>query len=382
MNSRLFSPIKLGQQTLVNRIVVAPMCQYSANDGAAADWHYQHLSQLGYSGAGLVMLEATAVERRGRITHQCLGLYSDECVQTLADVMTRVRRLAGPAKFGIQLAHAGRKGSTHIPWAQKHGPLQPGEDPWQTMAPSAVPFDTHWPAPEPLSVHQMQAVLEAFATAARHAVDIGFDAVELHGTHGYLLHQFLSPLSNQRTDDFGGNLENAMRFPLQVAAAVRAAVPPHVILGMRITGTDWTPGGWTPDDAVKFTQKLKAMSYDYVCVSSGGLVPHAEIPVGPGYQVHLAHKIKQETGIATRAVGMIATPHQAEEIIAAGEADMVAMARAFLDDPRWGWHAADALGVSEQVLAHYPPQYRRAARHVWAGAAQQSANRSDRGKRG
>ncbi len=369
MKSLLFSPITLGKRTLVNRLVVAPMCQYSAQDGAATDWHFQHLSQLGYSGAGLVMLEATAVERRGRISHRCLGLYSDGCAAALADVMAKVRRLSGPTQFGIQLAHAGRKASTHIPWAAEHGPLKPGEDPWITVAPSPIPFDSHWHTPAALDHHGLETVIQSFMQAARRAVAIGFDAIEIHATHGYLLHQFLSPLSNHRTDEFGGNLENAMRFPLQVVTAVRTVVPPEIILGVRITGTDWADGGWTLENAVEFARCLKAIGIDYADVSSGGLVPHANIPVAPNYQVSLAEAVKKQSGIEPRAVGMIATPQQAEDIIASGQADMVAMARAFMDDPRWGWHAAETLGATDQIARHCPPQYQRAMRGSWPGAA-------------
>lgn len=361
-NSHLFSAFQLGPIELTNRIVVAPMCQYSAVDGVATDWHIQHLMQLGYSGAGLVMVEATGVQRHGRITHGCLGLYSDDCEVALSRVIASARRWAGPTKFGIQLAHAGRKASCNVPWHKDGHPLATHEDPWPTAAPSAIPFADDWPAPVQLHKAEIQAVTAAFVAAALRAVRIGFEVIELHGTHGYLGHQFLSPLSNHRTDEYGGSRENRMRFLLELSAMVRAAIPDSVALGVRIPGTDWVDGGWTLEDAVALVRALQSKGVQYVCVSSGGLVPHAKIPLGPDYQLPLAATIKKETGIATRAVGMIWKPQRAEEIIAAGDADMIAMARAFLDDPRWGWHAADQLGAT----VHSPPQYRRARSDRWS----------------
>lgn len=363
-SSRLFSPFKLGPVELPNRIVVAPMCQYSASDGVPGDWHLQHLTQLGYSGAGLVMVEATAVERHGRITHNCLGLYSDDCQFALDRVMATARRWAGPTKFGIQLAHAGRKASCNIPWENRGHPLSAGQDAWQTVAPSAIPFAPEWHTPQELDLAGIETITAAFAEAARRAVEIGFDVIEIHGTHGYLGHEFLSPLSNHRRDQYGGSLENRMRFSIGLTAAIRAVLPSSVALGMRITGSDWTDGGWTPEDAVVLARTLRSAGVDYVCVSSGGLVAHAKIPVTPGYQVPFAAKIKRQTGITTRAVGMITTPQQAEQIIANGDADMIAMARAFLDDPRWGWHAADQLDAT----VNCPRQYERARANVWPPA--------------
>ena len=361
MPSRLFTPIQLGPVELPNRIVVSPMCQYSAEDGSATDWHIQHLSTLGFSGAGLVMVEATGVERRGRISHGCLGLYSDGNEAALSHVIAIARRNAGPTRFGIQLAHAGRKASTRFPWATPAGPLHANEDPWPTIGPSALGFDEGWPAPRALDKAGMQAVIDAFAAAARRAARIGFDLVELHGAHGYLMHEFLSPLANQRTDAYGGSLENRMRFPLAVARALRGALPARMALGARITGTDWVEGGWTVADAAVFAGELRKLGLDYVCVSSGGVVPKATIPLGPGYQVELAAEVKAKSGIATQAVGMISDADQAEAIVAGGKADMVALARGFLDDPRWGWHAADRLGGK----VHCPPQYQRARAPIW-----------------
>ena len=362
--SQLFTPFQMGTLELSNRVIVSPMCQYSADDGVAGDWHLQHLMQLGYSGAGLVMVEATAVERRGRITHGCLGLYSDACEAAIIRVMNAARRFGGSTRFGIQLAHAGRKASAHRPWEMGGGPLGPGDDPWPTMAPSAISFDTGWPVPEALDEGGMERLCSAFHEAASRAARIGFEVVEVHAAHGYLLHEFLSPLANHRNDCYGASLENRMRFPLAVVQTVREALPQNVVLGVRITGTDWREGGWTPDDAVAFVRKLQPLGVGYVCVSSGGIIPSVAVPVGPGYQIPFAAKVKKETGINTRAVGMIVTPEQAEDIIVSGHADMVCMARAFLDNPRWVWHAAEQLGAS----VPYPPPYERAQRTIWPGA--------------
>jgi len=362
--SGLFSSLNLGKVELSNRVVVSPMCQYSADDGVAGDWHLQHLLQYGYSGSGLITLEATAIERRGRITHGCLGLYSDSCEAALSRVINAARRFAGPARFGIQLAHAGRKASACLPW-EGGQPLGPTEDPWPAVAPSPIPFAEGWPIPEALSEEEMERTLNAFVDAARRAARIGFDVVEIHAAHGYLLHEFLSPLSNKRTDMWGGSLENRMRFPLTVASAVRSALPEEIVLGARITGTDWMDEGWQPEDAVEFSRRLQDLGFGYVCVSSGGIIPAAHIPAAPGYNVPFAAKVKRETGLATQVVGMIIQPQQAEDIIASGQADMVCLARAFLDDPRWVWHAAEELNAT----VHYPPQYERARRSAWPGAA-------------
>ena len=359
----LFTSLELGPLTLANRIAVSPMCQYSAEDGSATDWHLQHLMQLAMSGAGLVVVEATAVERIGRITHGCLGLYSDANEAALARVLGAARKVAvDGTRFGIQLAHAGRKGSCQTPW-QGGRPLAEGA--WQTVAPSAVPFTADGPPPTALDEPGLARVLGAFRQAAERAVRLGFDAIELHMAHGYLLHGFISPLSNRRNDAYGGSRDARMRFPLEVARAVRTVVPRGVALGARITGTDWADGGLTPDDAVTSAAALKVAGLDYVCVSGGGAVPQMKIPLGPGYQAPMAAKVRAETGIVTRAVGLIVEPAQAEAIVASGQADFVAMARAFLDNPRWVWHAAERLGAR----VAYPPQYARAAASLWPGAA-------------
>lgn len=363
MSSVLFSPIRLAELALSNRIVVSPMCQYSANDGCASDWHLTHLGMLANSGAGLVVVEATAVERRGRITHGCLGLYSEACETALARVVAHCKRI-GTAALGIQLAHAGRKASARRPWEGGH-PLTAAEDAWETIGPSSIPFGPGWPAPREMTREDLAQVREAFATAARRAVRIGFDAVEMHMAHGYLLHTFLSPLSNKRADEYGGPLAARMRFPLEVAAAVREAMPPGVPLGARITGSDWMEGGLTAADAVAYAEALKNAGVDYVCVSSGGITADTRNPTEPGYNVPIAARIRREVGIATRVVGLIATPHQAEQVVASGAADMVALARAFLDRPHWAWEAARVLGSDVKR----PPQYARAAPAMWPGAA-------------
>jgi 2,4-dienoyl-CoA reductase-like NADH-dependent reductase (Old Yellow Enzyme family) len=361
----LFAPLELGPIALPNRIVVAPMCQYSADDGDATDWHLQHLMQLAMGGAGLAMVEATAVERIGRITPGCLGLYSDANEAALARVLAAMRKVAtGGARIGIQLAHAGRKGSSQRPWDGGR-PLTEAEGAWATVAPSPVPFHPDGPAPVALDEPGLARVLCAFRQAAERAVRLGFDVIELHMAHGYLLHEFITPLANERTDAYGGTPERRMRFPLEVARAVRAVVPTGVALGARITGTDWAEGGLTPDDAVALAAELKSLGVSYVCVSGGGAVPHVKVALGPGYQVPMAAKVRAETGIVTRAVGLIVEPAQAEAIVTSGKADCVALARAFLDDPRWVWHAAERLGAK----IAYPPQYGRAAAAVWPGAA-------------
>ncbi len=363
MTSALFSPIRLAELELANRIVVSPMCQYSADDGVASDWHISHLGMLANSAAALVVIEATGIERRGRITHGCLGLYSDDCEAALARVIAYCRRY-GNAKLGIQLAHAGRKASARRPW-ENGQPLSPADDPWETIAPSAIPFGPDWPAPRAMTPADMDRVRDGFVGAARRAVRAGIDAIELHGAHGYLLHSFLSPISNRRNDEYGGSLAGRMRYPLEIARAVRAVVPRAMPLGARITGNDWVEGGLTPDDAVAFAGGLKTAGLDFICISSGGISADTRPTLVAGTNVEFAQRVKRESGIATRTVGLIATAKQAEGIIAEGKADMVALARAMLDDPHWGWHAAHALGAE---IAR-PKQYQRAAPKVWAGAS-------------
>jgi 2,4-dienoyl-CoA reductase-like NADH-dependent reductase (Old Yellow Enzyme family) len=362
MSSFLFSPIRLADLDLANRIVVSPMCQYSADDGVASDWHLNHLGMLANSGAALVVIEATGIERSGRISHGCFGLYSDDCEAALARVVAHCRRY-GTAKLGIQLAHAGRKASAQRPWEGSQA-LGPGQDPWETIAPSAIPFGPKWPTPKEMTADDMARVRDGFVQAAKRAVRAGIDAIELHGAHGYLLHSFVSPLSNRRSDGYGGPLAARMRFPVEIAQAVRAAMPKGMPLGARITGSDWSEGGLTPDDAVAFAKALKAVGLDFVCISSGGISADTRPTLVANTNVEFAEKVKREVGIATRTVGLIATAKQAEAIIADGKADMVALARAMLDDPHWGWHAAQMLGAE----VARPKQYQRAAPKVWAGA--------------
>lgn len=363
MTSHLFSPIKLAGLDLDNRIVIAPMCQYSADDGCVSDWHMTHLGMLANSGAALVIIEATGVERRGRITHGCVGLYSEAAEVALKRVIAHCHRISA-AKFGIQLAHAGRKGSSQRPW-EGGGPLRQGEDPWETIAPSAIPYGPGWHTPRAMTEADISQVLDAFACAALRAVRVGFDAIELHVAHGYLLHSFLSPIANKRTDQYGGTLENRLRFPVDVMRAVRGMVPSSIPVGARITGTDWMDGGITPDEAVALATAFKSVGCDYVDVSSGAVTAQTRTPTTPGYNVPIAEKIRREAGIATRTVGLIVTPQQAEDIVAAGKADMIAIGRGMLDDPHWGWHAAQALGA--QVTR--PRQYLRAGPALWPGAA-------------
>jgi NADPH2 dehydrogenase len=362
MTSALFSPIRLGDLELPNRIVVAPMCQYSANDGVASDWHLTHLGMLANSGAGLVITEMANVERIGRISHACLGLYSDACEAALLRVVDHCHRI-GNAKIGIQIAHAGRKGSARMPWEDRSGRAG-GADPWECISPSAIPFGKDWPTPRAMTNEDLDRVRKAFGEATRRAVRCGFDAIELHMAHGYLLHSFVSPISNTRNDEYGGDLDGRMRFPLEVARVVRAEVPKGLPLGARITGTDWVDGGLAAEDAVTFANALKQAGLDYVDVSSGAITADAQRAPTPGFNIPFAEKVKKETGMATRTVGLIVTPKQAEAVVAEGKADMVALARAFLDDPHWAWHAAAALGAEVER----PKQYRRASPKQWPGA--------------
>jgi 2,4-dienoyl-CoA reductase-like NADH-dependent reductase (Old Yellow Enzyme family) len=362
MTSQLFTPIALRGLTLPNRIVVAPMCQYSAIDGSATDWHILHLGSFAVAGPGLVMIEATGVEAAGRITPGCTGLYSDANEAAMKRAIDACRTY-GKAPIGIQLAHAGRKASCHVPW-EGGTPLAAGKGAWQTVGPSAIPFDEGWHTPKALDRAGMDKIKAAFVQAAKRAERLGLDLIEMHSAHGYLMHQFLSPFSNHRTDEYGGSLENRMRFPLEVASALRAAWPAEKPFGVRISASEWMEGGFSLDEAVIYCRALKALGCDYVCVSSGGNAAKARIPFAANYQVPFAARIRRETGIATRAVGLIADPHQAEAILAAGEADMVALARGFLDDPHWVWHAAAALGAE----ATYPPQYLRSKPATWPGA--------------
>ncbi|MDM0115395.1 NADH:flavin oxidoreductase/NADH oxidase [Variovorax sp. J22R133] len=352
--SALFSPFALGPLALPNRIVIAPMCQYTADDGNAVDWHMIHLGQLALSGAGLLIIEATAVEKPGRITPGCLGLYSDDNEAALARVIAAIRRHSG-IKVAVQLAHAGRKASSHVPWDGGQS-LRPEEGAWETVAPSALPHAPGEPPPVALDADGLARVKAAFVRAAQRADALGLDGIELHGAHGYLLHQFLSPISNRRDDAYGGSLDKRMRFPLEVFDAVRAAVPAQRMpVGLRLSATDWVDGGWDIEQAIVFAKALQERGCSFIHASSGGVSPQQKIPLGPGYQVPLAERLKAELDIPVVAVGLITEPSQAEEVIAKGQADLVALARAMLFEPHWPWRAAAELGA--QVEA--PPQYWR-----------------------
>ena len=351
--STLFSPIKLRGLTLPNRIMVAPMCQYSSADGEANDWHFTHINSLALSGAAMFCIEATAVEAIGRITHGCLGLWNDATEAALKPILASVRKHSKTA-VAMQLAHAGRKASSHVPWdGGQQIPIEQGG--WQAEGPSAVPHKEGEAPPLALDEAGLQRIREAFVAAARRAERLGIDALELHCAHGYLLHQFLSPISNKRADQYGGSLQNRMRYPLAVFDAVRAAFPADKPVGVKVSCTDWVDGGWDLEQTIAFAKELKTRGVDWVDASSGGVSPLQKIPLGPGYQVPFAQAIREATGVTTMAVGLITEAQQAEDIVASGKADMVALARGMLYEPRWGWHAAAALGG--QVEA--PPQYWR-----------------------
>ena len=360
----LFSPYSLGPLELSNRITIAPMCQYSAVDGLATDWHMIHLGSLALSGAALITLEATAVVPEGRISPSDLGLWSDAHADALAPILAAMRRHS-PIKIGIQLSHAGRKASTNVPWEGGAQIAPDAPNGWQTEGPSAVPHTEGDAAPLALDAPGLERVRDSFVAAARRAHALGFDAIELHGAHGYLLHQFLSPLANHRTDAYGGSLENRMRFPLRVAAALRDAWPRTKALGARFNGSDWVEGGITTDEAVAFGRALHDLGYDFLHLTSGGNVAVAKIPGDqPGYQLPFAAAVKAAIpDTVVIAVGMIVDPHQAEAIVASGEADAVGVARVVLDNPNWPHHAALALGAPEDL----PKPYERAGKGFWPG---------------
>jgi len=346
----LFTPLVIREIVFRNRIGVSPMCQYSSQDGFANDWHLVHLGSRAVGGAGAVIAEATAVEARGRISPADLGIWKDEHTPSLARIATFIRQHG--AVPGIQLAHAGRKASVRVP-TEGGEALPPSDGGWQTVAPSARPFRSADPAPAELSHDEIREVVAAFRAAALRALEAGFELVEIHAAHGYLLNQFLSPLSNFRTDEYGGPLENRMRFPLEVAAAVRAVWPQRLPLFTRISATDWVEGGWSIEDSVQLAHCLRARGVDLIDCSSGGSSPSAHVPLARGYQVPFAERIRREAGIATAAVGLITRPEQAEEIVAAGKADLVLLGREFLRDPYFPLHAALALGVKPEPPVQY-----------------------------
>ncbi len=352
--SVLFTPFSVGGLTLANRIVIAPMCQYSAIDGCMTDWHLIHLGHLALSGAALLTIEATAVLPEGRITYADVGLWSDENEAAMRRVLESIRKWSD-IPVAIQLAHAGRKASTEVPWKGGRQLPPDGANGWQTLAPSPIPFAPNDHLPQALDRDGLARIREAFADSARRAIRLGLDAVQLHGAHGYLLHEFLSPLSNRRDDDYGGSLANRIRFPLEVFDAVRAVVPPDRPVSVRLSASDWVAGGWDLAQTLELTAALEARGCSAIHVSSGGLSPDQRIPIGPSYQVPLARGVKAATKMPVIAVGLITGFEQAEAIVGTGDADLIALARTILYDPRWPWHAAAHLGA--QVRA--PSQYLR-----------------------
>jgi len=353
MAPRLFSPLTLRDVTLRNRIAVSPMCQYSAQDGVPNDWHYVHLVSRAVGGAGLVMTEATAVEPRGRISPYCLGLWDDKHVAPFARIVRFIEEHGAVA--GVQLAHAGRKASVSPPW-QGGRPLAPQEGGWPVIGSSPIPFRPDGPVPEAMTRRHMDQVVAAFRHAAERALAAGFRVAEVHAAHGYLLHEFLSPLSNRREDEYGGSLENRMRFPLEVVRAVREVWPERYPLFVRISATDWVPGGWDLEQSVVFAAALRDLGVDLIDCSSGGLSLEQRVPAEPGYQVPFAQRIRQDVGIATGAVGLITEPRQAEEILQRGQADLILLGRVLLRDPYWPLRAALELGAETEL---WPPQYWR-----------------------
>ncbi|HVI73574.1 MAG TPA: NADH:flavin oxidoreductase/NADH oxidase [Anaeromyxobacteraceae bacterium] len=350
----LFDPLKLRSVTLRNRIAISPMCQYSAQDGFANDWHLVHLGSRAVGGAGLVVFEATAVEARGRISPADLGLWQDAQIAPLARIVRFVEQQGAVA--ALQLAHAGRKASVRAPWDRGGAPLSPPDGGWEVVAPSAIPFAEGHPVPRALDEAEIAGVIEAFVAAARRAREAGFRVIELHAAHGYLAHEFLSPLTNRRNDRWGGSLEHRTRFVRELTAAVRQAWPEELPLLLRVSATDWAEGGWTADETVALARTVKDLGVDLVDASSGGLVPTAKVPVGPGYQAQFAERIRREAGIATGAVGMITAPEQAEHVLRTGQADLVLLARELLRDPYWPLHAAPRV----HAQAAWPVQYERA----------------------
>ena len=358
--SALFTPFRVGTLELANRIVIAPMCQYSAVDGCMTDWHVIHLGHLALSGAALLIIEATAVLPEGRITYGDVGIWNEATEAAIARTLESIRHWSD-IPIAIQLAHAGRKASTDLPW--KGGVQIPPHHPngWQPIAPSAIPYEDGEQSPVALDQDGLTRVREAFAAAAQRAGRLGIDAVQLHCAHGYLVHEFLSPLSNRRDDEYGGSLENRMRFPLEVFDAVRATFPADRAVSMRVSGTDWVEVGWDIEQTIAFAQALEARGCAAIHVSSGGLTPAQQIPVGPSYQVPLARAVKKATRMPVIAVGLITEFEQAEAIVGTGDADLIALARTILYNPRWPWHAAAHFGarvkVPDQYLRSQPRQY-------------------------
>ncbi len=352
----LFEPLKIRGVTLRNRIAVSPMCQYSCEDGLANDWHFVHLGSRAVGGAAVVFCEATAVLPEGRISPQDLGIWSDRHAEALARIVKFIHEQGSLA--GIQLAHAGRKASTYRTWSPKQGAIPPSDGGWNNvLAPSAIKFQDNYPQPREITHDEIRAVTEAFAAAARRAHEAAFDIIEIHAAHGYLIHEFLSPFSNHRTDEYGGSFDNRARIARDVVKAVRGSWPETQPLFMRISATDWKEGGWDADQSVQLAREVKKLGVDLIDCSSGGVIPGVNIPVGPGYQTKFAEKIRREAEILTGSVGMITEPVQADHIIRTGQADIVLLAREMLRDPYWPLRAARELGHE----ASWPAQYLRAA---------------------
>lgn len=361
--SSLFSAISLADCELSNRIIVSPMSQYSASDGLATEWHRTHYGALSNSGAGLVIVESTHVSAESRGTPGCLGIYTDQQAGLLSEIVALCKRV-GSAKMGVQLNHSGRKASGTLPWIGR-GPLAAETGGWQSVSSSAIPFGKDWPAPRAASVEELSKAKDDYVAAARRALEAGFDVLEIHAAHGYFLHSFLTPLANNRTDDYGGDAERRMRFPLEVFKAVRAIWPNSKPFGAKVSSSDWSDQGIGIKDAITFVKRLKEIGCDYVCMSSGAATAEIVVPVKPGYQTQFAEAVKKEVdGIAVCAVGLIVSPQEADEVIQTGKADMVAIARGFLDNPHWAWHAANRLGADIKR----PNPYLRAGPKFWPGA--------------
>lgn len=359
----LFSELKLAERELSNRITVSPMGQYSASNGVPTDWMFIHYGMLSNSGASLLMFESINVEDRGRGTLRCPGLYNDAQEREFARIVSACH-FNGSALVGVQLNHSGRKGSSTLPWEPLKGSLPTASGGWETLSASPIPFGPGWVAPRTAEEEDLAVLKAAFVDATKRALRAGFDVLEIHGAHGYLLHSFLSPLSNERSDRFGGSLDNRMRYPLEIVEAVRAVWPKDRPFGLRVSSTDWDSNGWNMDDTVVFVRHLQQLGCDYVCMSSGATTALTKPAVAPNYQVEFATRVKRELSIPVAAVGLITTPQQANEIIVQGKADLVTIGRAFLDNPHWAWLAANRLGVPLKR----PHQYQRATPSVWPGA--------------
>lgn len=359
MDTMLFTPVRLGPVELPNRIAVPPMCMYSARSGVAQLFHKMHYGHLAASGAGLVCIESTAVSPDGRITEADLGLWSDECERGLKEIVDLMHEIEPGCRVMVQLNHAGRKASATVPWAGPAHTVLPADGGWRIRAPSPIAFSESHAVPREITFEDCRGIIGDFGAAAERAVRAGVDAIEIQMAHGYLIHQFLSPLSNRRIDEFGGALENRCRFAAEVMNAVKKAVPERVAVGMRVSATDWDPEGWTTEDTLHLVKIARAEGLSFVDVSTGGVIPNAKIPVGPGYQVPFASRIREAGGLTTFAVGLIRDAWQAETLLREGAADVIGVGRAMIDDPHWGWHAASALRVSEVPGLVVPRQYLR-----------------------